>query len=270
MRKHKRSLLLALLLCCVSVVAMAGIYQRETKKKDEVNDLVEMSEADENEAPSKDEVSALLEASLDKEKIAQAPEEAEDSVTEEPEGGETPVPEGEPVPIVNLEEEGRAGAAEITQEAMAEVTPVEEIPQPVLHFGEDSVLTWPVQGDVLMEFSMDRTVYFNTLDQYKYNPGILIRSEEGTMVYAGADAKITEISQSDELGCTVTMELGDSYTVKYGQLKAVNVAEGDSVSAGTVIGLVAAPTKYFALEGDHVYMELDREGQPTDPLDYLD
>ncbi len=270
MRKHKRSLLLALLLCCVSVVAMAGIYRRESKQKDEVEDLVELSEAGEDEAPSKEEVSALVEASLDNQDLENASGEKDELQTQAPETLETEIPQGEPVPVINGEPEGWDEPDSAVSEAMAEVTPAEEIPQAVLHFGTDSVLTWPVQGDVLMEYSMDRTVYFNTLDQYKYSPGILIRSEEGTMVYAGGDALITEISQSDELGCTVTMDLGDSYTVKYGQLKALNVAEGDHVSAGTVIGLVAAPTKYFSLEGDHVYMELDKEGQPVDPLDYLD
>ena len=39
-----------------------------------------------------------------------------------------------------------------------------------LNFGEDSQLLWPVDGNVLMSYSMDKTVYFSTLDQYRYNP----------------------------------------------------------------------------------------------------
>ena len=33
-----------------------------------------------------------------------------------------------------------------------------------LNFGEDSQLLWPVDGNVLMSYSMDKTVYSSTLD----------------------------------------------------------------------------------------------------------
>ena len=40
-----------------------------------------------------------------------------------------------------------------------------------INFTEDSYILWPVNGAVIMSYSMDKTVYFQTLDQYKYNPG---------------------------------------------------------------------------------------------------
>ena len=39
-----------------------------------------------------------------------------------------------------------------------------------INFTEDSYILWPVNGAVIMSYSMDKTVYFQTLDQYKYNP----------------------------------------------------------------------------------------------------
>ena len=42
------------------------------------------------------------------------------------------------------------------------------------HFTEDSELLWPVDGQVIMNYSMDKTVYFSTLDQFKYNPALII------------------------------------------------------------------------------------------------
>ena len=36
-----------------------------------------------------------------------------------------------------------------------------------------------VSGTVLMNYSMDKTVYFATLDQYKYNPALVISGAEG-------------------------------------------------------------------------------------------
>ena len=45
------------------------------------------------------------------------------------------------------------------------------------HFTEDSELLWPVDGQVIMNYSMDKTVYFSTLDQFKYNPALIISGE---------------------------------------------------------------------------------------------
>ena len=41
-------------------------------------------------------------------------------------------------------------------------------------FNGESILLWPVDGNVIMNYSMDKTVYFSTLDQYKYNPALII------------------------------------------------------------------------------------------------
>lgn len=249
MRGHKRSFLLALILCCVSAVALAGIYKREKKQAGEWDQLVELSEADESAMPSEEEVSALVGA----------------KETKEPET-ELPKENGETTENASLDEVLKDNVEEKRdqEEAMAQIAPA------VLDFDESTILSWPIQGEVLMEYSMDKTVYFATLKQYKYNPGLLIQGEEGAMVYAGADGVVQSIAQNDELGLTVTIDLGNSYTVTYGQLKSLNVEEGAGVSDGSLIGLVASPTKYYSVEGDHVYMELKKDGQPIDPLDYLD
>lgn len=48
-----------------------------------------------------------------------------------------------------------------------------------INFTEDSYILWPVNGAVIMSYSMDKTVYFQTLDQYKYNPAVIIEGAEG-------------------------------------------------------------------------------------------
>ena len=41
------------------------------------------------------------------------------------------------------------------------------------------------------------------------------------------------------------MDLGNEYTVLYGQLKDIRVKEGTMVNAGEVIAKVAEPTSYY-------------------------
>ena len=82
-----------------------------------------------------------------------------------------------------------------------------------------SKLTWPVKGNIILPYSVNSTIYFESLDQYRINKGILIEAKEGDEVKAVRKAKVTEIKKSAEYGQTVRMDLGNEYTVLYGQLK---------------------------------------------------
>lgn len=144
-----------------------------------------------------------------------------------------------------------------------DVTPMQ------LAFYEDSKLSWPVEGNVILDFSMDATVYFNTLQQYKYNPAILIQGEVNTPVMAAADGIVTQISSNEEIGDFVTMALGNDYSLQYGQLKALEVTMGEEVKAGDIIGYISEPSKYYVTEGSHLYLKLMNGATPVDPLDYI-
>lgn len=135
-----------------------------------------------------------------------------------------------------------------------------------LHFDQETGLLWPVQGDILMEYSADSVVYFKTLAQYRTNPAVLIEAKEGDDVKASADGVVLDIATSDETGRTLTMSIGDDFTVSYGQLKEIAVEKGETVSEGQVIGKVAAPTKYYSLEGTNLYYQVKENDTPVNPL----
>ena len=139
----------------------------------------------------------------------------------------------------------------------------------VLTFSPEDGMTWPVSGDVILNYSMDAAVYFQTLEQYKYNPAIYISAVEGTPVSACAKGVVKEIGTDAQLGQYVVTTLGSGYEVIYGQLTDLQVEEGATVARGQVIGNVAKTTKYFSVEGDHVYLEILKDGTPVDPLQLL-
>ena len=138
-----------------------------------------------------------------------------------------------------------------------------------LSFGESSKLAWPIAGNVLLNYSMDKTIYFPTLQQYKYNPSIVISAAEGTGVACAADGIVESVYEDAQTGQTVVMRLGGGYELTYGQLQEVTVEEGDYVETGAVIGHVAEPTKYYSVEGSNVYFKLTKDGEAVNPLDYL-
>lgn len=150
-------------------------------------------------------------------------------------------------------------------------TPVEIINEEALHFDlQKADIVWPIEGTVLLDYSNDATIYFPTLQQYQYNPAMIIAGEVNSKVYFVAKGKITNIETNEVTGCTVTQELGDGYTLKYGQLKELNFKVGDIVQSGQVVGYVSEPTKYYSVEGPNVYFQVLKDNEPIDPQELLD
>lgn len=141
---------------------------------------------------------------------------------------------------------------------------------PTVQFTEDSSLSWPAAGSILMDYSMDGTVYFQTLNEYKYNPALIIGSQTGNPVVAAAKGIVESIDINEETGTTLTMNIGDNYELIYGQLKEVAVAQGDVVEQGELLGYVSEPTKYYCEEGSNLYFAMKKDGQVTDPCLYLE
>ncbi|MCD8124228.1 MAG: peptidoglycan DD-metalloendopeptidase family protein [Lachnospiraceae bacterium] len=176
--------------------------------------------------------------------------------------------EGENAADANGEDAATAdsenGAAEESGDGTVDVSTSD-----VLSFSEADSLSWPVEGEVLREFSMDTTVYYSTLDAYKVSPSILIQGEPEETVYAAADGIVTEIGTDEEIGNYVVMDLGGNYELTYGQLEEITVSESQLVDAGDAIAVLAEPTKYYSLEGCNLYFMLTQDGVAVDPLDYL-
>ncbi len=194
---------------------------------------------------------------------------------------ETELPQIEPQadPVSKAEtilEEKPEVIAEAPQEEEPEEEPQPE-PQPEqaaaqdvivareLHFSEENGLLKPVNGTAVIPYSMDGSTYFATLDLYKYNPALMIGTEEGSAVTACAEGKVVNIFENEEIGHAVTMDLGNGYQLTYGQLKDINVTLDSYVNPGDVFASVAAPTKYFCREGSNLYLMLTKDGAYINP-----
>ena len=137
-------------------------------------------------------------------------------------------------------------------------------------YSSENVMSWPVRGEVIMDYSMDKNIYYPTLQEYKCNPSILIQSEEGTDVAAAFSGTVADVYHDAQLGTVLEMSLGNGYESYYGQLENVDVAVGDTVRQGQIIGTVSTPTRFYSIEGSHLNFRVTRDGEPVDPLDYLD
>ena len=140
----------------------------------------------------------------------------------------------------------------------------------VFNFSEDSVMVWPVKGEILIDYSMETTTYFPTLNQYKCCNGVVLGSEVGTAVQAAANGRIVSIFENEETGTTVSMDLGNGYCATYGQLKGLRAKVGDTVEQGEILGYIETPTKYFVKEGANLYFSMKKDGVYVDPMMYLE
>ena len=168
------------------------------------------------------------------------------NLADEVESMEKPVVEG----IVN---------EEVISEAEQLALQEEQLVNPA--FTEVNGLFLPVEGKVLMHYDMDHTVYFATLDQYKYNPATIISASVGTPVYACADATVASVYSNEEIGTAVVLNLGNGYEVTYGQVKDLQYEEGQKVARGKQIATVAAPTIYYSVEGSNLYFAMRKDGE---------
>lgn len=182
--------------------------------------------------------------------------ETDTSLLEKPdaEPAETPKAEPEETPEETENEEA------VSQDVIMERT---------LHFSETDGLIKPVNGNTVIPYSMDGSTYFSTLDQYKYNPALMIGAEEGAVVSACAEGRVVSIFENEEIGHAVTMDLGDGYLITYGQLSGINVALNSYVDPGEAIASVAAPTKYYTREGCNLYLQLTKDGVPVNPESFF-
>ncbi len=172
---------------------------------------------------------------------------------------------------VDEPDDAEATEAEDSAESMSSMTIAEIIQEKTdaLVFDGSEALAWPVVGNVIMNYSMDSYVYYATLGQYRYSDAIVIGATEGEHITAAADGVVTSVFYDEEIGNGMTVALGSGYELTYGQLSDIQVAEGDTINKGDLLGTVAAPTKYYTLEGTNVYFRMTKDGEPVNPLTLL-
>lgn len=179
--------------------------------------------------------------------------------------------EGSEVTVDNTDEYAETNAVAQAEDAAVETGSTEarnETAETVenLSFNADDGLMWPVMGNVIMNYSMDHTTYFATMMQYKCNPAVILDAEVGTEVKAAATGVVTDIVEDEETGLTVTMDIGDNYSVVYGQLTDCELEVGDLVQEGEVFAKVDKPSKYYSVEGSNLYFMVMKDNETINPM----
>lgn len=251
----KKGTVAGLVLSFVAMITLVGAYTFSQYQDNVENELAEL-ELMEEQGPSVDE--SLLDAEeangdqiLNDDPTLDTSDETSGTIAE------------------SVDDNTETSATEIANEEATDITTTNESIASQATFSEDTTLMWPVNGGILMMFNMDTAIYFETLDQYKLNPAMIIEGEIGTEVLSAERGTVESITIEADTGNTITIDMGNGYSAVYGQLDDLKVSVGSYVEKGQVIGSLTEPTKYYSLEGCNLYFQMLKDGEPVDPLNYL-
>ena len=128
----------------------------------------------------------------------------------------------------------------------------------------------PVSGEVIRTFSGDELVYDRTMGDWRTHNGVDFLAADGALVTAVADGVVEDVYRDDYYGTGILVDHGGGLKSVYlGLMENAAVQEGQSVSAGDVIGAVSASSLFESLEQVHLHLEMTMNGRRVDPLDYI-
>ena len=136
--------------------------------------------------------------------------------------------------------------------------------------GKPDKILMPVSGETAAPYSMEALSYNQTTRDWRVHDGVDIAADAGTQVCAAAAGKVYTVCEDETMGMTVVVDHGGGYLTEYASLaENVQVAAGDTVTAGQCIGYVGNTALLESAIGDHVHFRVTCNGKLVDPMEFL-
>jgi hypothetical protein len=100
-----------------------------------------------------------------------------------------------------------------------------------------------------------------------FHSGVDFAAEEGDDVYAAADGIVNYSGWISGYGNAVILDHGNGIQTLYGHNSQLVVIEGQTILKGEIIAFAGSTGNST---GPHCHFEVDLDGEPVDPADYLD
>ena len=123
---------------------------------------------------------------------------------------------------------------------------------------------WPVDGKLEGGFGGRRNPFGGP--GYEFHSGQDIEAEMGTPVVAGARGQVSFVGWQNGYGQLVIVNHGGGLSTRYGHLSHIDVAQGQQVSRGQLVGKVGSTGRST---GPHLHYEVRINDQAVNPLPYL-
>jgi len=142
---------------------------------------------------------------------------------------------------------------EVIEEAAAVTTP--------------QAMVRPLNGEIINDFSGGELVKSKTLNVWKTHDGVDIAGALDEKVKSMTGGTVTKVYEDQMLGACVIIDHGNGLEGYYCNLsKDIPIAEGQNVSAGTVIGMVGDTAESEISEPTHLHFAVKKNGEWIDPI----
>ena len=132
------------------------------------------------------------------------------------------------------------------------------------------VFTWPVQGAVLRDYSVEVLSLDPTMGDWRTHGGLDIAAAQGVKVLSISAGTVEQVYTDAMMGTTVVVDHGGGLQSWYCNLaEDVTVQAGDKVDIGSELGTVGSSAIAEVGVPSHLHLETTLGGQPVDPGDYL-
>ncbi|WP_343716199.1 M23 family metallopeptidase [Inquilinus sp.] len=97
--------------------------------------------------------------------------------------------------------------------------------------------------------------------------GLDLVAPRGTAIFATGSGRVLRAGVAGGYGNMVEIQHAEGLVTRYGHMDSIAVTEGQAVTAGTVLGTLGSTGDST---GPHVHYEIRRDGQPMDPMPFLE
>lgn len=125
-------------------------------------------------------------------------------------------------------------------------------------------MDWPVEGRIVSSFG-DRLDPFN--GEGAFHAGIDISQSYGAPVRAAANGMVISAAREAGYGLAIMLDHGRGVRTFYAHLSGFNVAAGQAVLGGEVLGFVGRSGRST---GSHLHYEVRIQNAPVNPIRFLD
>ncbi len=126
----------------------------------------------------------------------------------------------------------------------------------------------PLVGNIGKTFSDSALQYSKTYGDMRLHLGVDIQADKGTDVVSAAKGKIEKIADDGLWGRMVVINHGSGIVVYYCGLENLTVSEGETVKAGTKLGVVGS-VPCECEDASHIHIAVLKDGEYISPLELI-